>query len=693
MKPLFMFNKWRGINDRTSERDLPDVAVIQCENWEIDEILGDLILGKGYSEYYSDDLGGNAKEIIIYQVLSDGDARIFFAKKSQTELVYWKNDGSIQTLNFQDIASYLPYGYGTLGCQSVNFTKNYDIIFGGTGNDDDNVPFWFGHIERGRFRNNTDTAWLETQNDYYFLPEECTSPYATSSLVSSNFHVVIHSTGEENVEVFGDTYWDEQDNISYTASLIYENGQESYPQSNESGNPAYASSHSISGSNINQVYFSVSVNKNINPRCVGVNIWMRLNRTDWRLVKTLWFDGTETPIRDDASLAYESEGRKHYWIEDPTNDAYWRCYMREDSSNFYRIHVTYSEWVNATSLVNYYEYEPTSRTMPNYTISHIYRGVKYVAKVKYPPHNSFGSRLVFKDANENTVYHSVQDEPNIIPDTNFIAGIEGKISGIGHTIDRLLIFTEENLNIYYDDRRLDKNWSKNGCVSHWAIQTINGICYWPGRDAIYKYDRFFPEDITSFSIYKIYKNISLDDKRNSSAIYDEKNKEYVLTIPNYGILKYNVLTNEWTTKSSSLIYLAESSFDDESYGITDGASRKVVKYNDGYSFAGDYYTATVLTKPMVGNNAEAIIKSLISGYCQYITDNSLTIRLYIDSELIWHYSLIAQTGLKPQMFGMPGINGENVQLGVSLTTSADTTQGRVGFIKLFGEIHDIMGDQ
>ena len=73
MKPLFMFNKWRGINDRISERDLPDVAVVQCENWEIDESVGDLILGKGYSLYYNDDLGANAKALIVYKVLSDGD--------------------------------------------------------------------------------------------------------------------------------------------------------------------------------------------------------------------------------------------------------------------------------------------------------------------------------------------------------------------------------------------------------------------------------------------------------------------------------------------------------------------------------------------------------------------------------------------------------------------------------------------
>ena len=409
----------------------------------------------------------------------------------------------------------------------------------------------------------------------------------------------------------------------------------------------------------------------------------------------MWFDGTESAIRDDDTLAINDNSRKHLWIEDVDDNAYWRCYMNEDTVNVYQIHVSYSEWVNATSMINYYAYEVTPRIMPNYTIAHIWQGVKYVAKVKYPSSNvkTTVARTEWQDTNENTVYHSVQDEPNVVPDTNFIAGIEGKISGIGNTVDRLLILTEENLNLYYPDRKLDKNWSKNGCVSHWGIVTINGVCYWPGSDAIYKYDRFFPEDITSFSINSIYTGISLDDKRNSSGCYDEKTKEYVLTIPNYGILKYNVLTKEWTTKNTSLMYVAESSFDDETYGITNGAARKVVKYGDGYSFDGSYYTASLKTKPMTGEGAETVIKDLITGYCQYITNDDLTIQILVDKIVVSTYTLTAQTSYKPQMFGTPGVNGENIQLVISLTTSADTQEGRVGFVKLWGNIDDIMGDQ
>ena len=166
-----------------------------------------------------------------------------------------------------------------------------------------------------------------------------------------------------------------------------------------------------------------------------------------------------------------------------------------------------------------------------------------------------------------------------------------------------------------------------------------------------------------------------------------------MTIPNYGILKYNVLTKEWTTKSTSLMYMAESEFDDETYAITNGSSRKVVKYGDGYDFDGSYYTATLKTKPMTGQGAETVIKSLTQAYCQYMTDDDLEIDILVDGVVAGSFTLTAQTDLKPQAFGVDGINGENIQLSIRLTTSANTSQGRVGFVKLWGDIHDTMGDQ
>jgi len=211
------------------------------------------------------------------------------------------------------------------------------------------------------------------------------------------------------------------------------------------------------------------------------------------------------------------------------------------------------------------------------------------------------------------------------------------------------------------------------------------------------YDRFFPTDIASFKIRELYDGISLAVKREAVGAFDTVNNEYVLTLPNSKVLKYNIITGEWVVKTIPLHFITEG-VDQNLYGIGGNTHRFIVDYESGYSIidAGDgttdYYTATAKTKVMDGETAEGIIKSLMLGYCSYKTSNTLLINIYVDGVIADTITLDAQTvSMKPVEFHLGGVTAENIQLEFKLTTNASTEVGEIDFIKLFGNVHDIQG--
>ena len=209
------------------------------------------------------------------------------------------------------------------------------------------------------------------------------------------------------------------------------------------------------------------------------------------------------------------------------------------------------------------------------------------------------------------------------------------------------------------------------------------------------FDRYYPEDITTHKIKETWLKIPLESKLEAVGAINAEKNEYILVIPGYNVLIYNYITKEWRTKSPEGLVSISPSYEDNLLGTISGTPKYVMNYEkaDHYDMNGVYYTAHILTPELTGIEAENQIKDLFKAYALYDTDDDITVQIFVDGSQIGSTITLA-TGDSgaPVQFSLEGIKAENIQLKVSLTTTASTTKGRFRFLNIYGEISDLKGN-
>jgi hypothetical protein len=720
MKPLFLFNKWRGINDRVSPRDLPDNSLVECKDFEFDYTLGNLVLSKGWSKLINYDLGGFARGLIEFAILKGENIVKYLMTMIESNILrYWYYDSgwsSVQSLNGGDINS--------------DFNEFHPIfannsITSGVGNGVSNIPFWFGYLKYKRFYNYDTSVFDEEIDGMYFSQEELVQPYLLES-----FDVFRSLYGSDSVVESGiasglqgtlganKTYW-------ITFSFLYEGGQESsLPMTTKAmrGGFYIYNPHGVGGSRRiyqtvftkyfdiptdvsdedNYICFVLGVSKNLingdsyYKKIRGINIYMK-NATDghnWRYIRTVYLDETKV-----ATRVYNSDTELNLSGYEKWDDFgnYYKYVPNQDPGAPYRIYISATEYSNGIDVEDQLGYSPTPQTMPNYKYSAIFKAVKYIGNALYPEYyydTATGKYYIQKEYNlsdllTNIVHFSVPNQFNLIPKNNFIK-IEEPVSALGSTDNYLLIFSENTCHVYNSNQQKVSEWKGCGCISHDAIAYYNGICFYPGKDNIFMFDRYYPQDISSMKIMAAYKDISIESKRLATGTINYAKKEYILSIFGNATFIYNITTGEWRMKNKNLVAVTNR-IDSDVIGINYGGEQYIITFEDTYEYIDEVYTAWALTKKMTGLQADNLVKSLLLGYVCYKSSDSLTIEILIDGVVAQTIVLDAQTNMKSVQFGCGGVNGENVQLKISITTSATTEFGEVDFIKLWGDVHDIQG--
>ena len=744
--------------DAVDQRDLMQndtIPSVECNNWEIDRIYGQLVLSEGYDKKFADGLGRETGTIIDYEVLQDNSARIILCQDTASTLVYWLRPGgvggsfgSVQYLNIIDISKY--YLDPTPEIDGFYPIVIHGRLYIGLGRGVKNFAALYSRVKKDRFWDGSD--FDEELDEYVFSkalrPQPLVIGQASySSRYPNEADVYIGTPVSSKQTAIGDDYFP-AGTYEFTMSFIFEDGeigsmplgtgapgvestrfpfywrgtfQGTYfiyvgkPDSNEVG-VTHSEVLSISATDHNEIYFTTlwihqDVSKHdvdMGKRIIGINLLMRKrlagdSTEPWKLIRQIYIDDTLRRERQAETAYTYNTAAKCVWDIGTTLDQNEESYEfkpSSDSGNPYRVHINYYEWLNAPPYQDYLGYQMTPQTMPNYRQSVMFRNTLYVANALYPDYEfdvHYRPNTKNYDIDKlrtDIVYFAVPGFPGIIPSTNFIK-VDEEVFGLGATDNYLMIFGKNDLFIYDQEHRKRAEFAKKGTTSHKSIAAYNGMVFWASKFEINMFDRYYPEDITTHKIKETWRAIPLENKLECVGAINAEKNEYVLIIPSNNVLIYNYVTKEWRTKSHEGMISISPSYEDNLLGTASGDAKYVMIYEkaDHYDMNGTYYDAVFLTPELTGIEAENMIKDLFKAYALYDTDDDISIQILVDSSQVGSTITLASGDAgSPVQFSLQGLKAENIQLRIKLTTTSNTTKGRFKFLNIYGEISDLKGN-
>ena len=288
---------------------------------------------------------------------------------------------------------------------------------------------------------------------------------------------------------------------------------------------------------------------------------------------------------------------------------------------------------------------------------------------------TFMGRLFVAGAGTATLYYTNVDDEDDWAGGGTI-GFNDIITGLAVEGERLIVFTRtyhQGVHFVYDDTAVISVPQKEpyerqfGCLAHKSVQKVYpDVYYWSnygvmrlGAESAYD-DRGIPRP-QSLSTY-IDPSLEYTNKtyrKGACSVFHPAEQQYYLAVPygtdqfNSRVLVYNRNWDAWTTRSgvypTDFALFKNSDYKDELY-FTDYFASRLLKFNDGYSYAGAGYPRRWKSKKFtMGDASRMKIWKWIDITGSMYESTEIKIRIQVDNA--YKEYKITNTELEKNAFG------------------------------------------